>query len=102
VTIIAIGPLTNLAHAYLQDKTIVGKMKNLVLLGGAYLGRGNTLALSSEFNFYFDPKAAEIVIKNFPNTTILPIEVMQELMKMSSDLVYKAFSSESKRGKLLT
>jgi inosine-uridine nucleoside N-ribohydrolase len=51
-------------------------MKNLVLLGGSYLGRGNTPKLCTEFNFYFDPKAADIVIENFPNTTIVPLEVM--------------------------
>ena len=65
ITIIGLAPLTNIAEAVKQDPSVSQRIKNLVLLGGTYLGKGNTDYYASEFNFFKDPLAAKIVFDNF-------------------------------------
>lgn len=59
VTVIPTGPLTNLALAARLEPRIVGRVKEVVLMGGAF-GAGNYTA-SAEFNIAVDPEAAHIV-----------------------------------------
>lgn len=59
VTIIGIGPLTNVALALRQDSEIAGMIRSIVLMGGSLSG-GN-VSPAAEFNFYVDPEAASIV-----------------------------------------
>lgn len=61
VSIVAIGPLTNIATAVVKDRRFVDNVKSLYIMGGSNNGRGNTTA-SAEFNFYVDPHAAQIVM----------------------------------------
>lgn len=80
VTLIGIGPLTDLAlfiHQYPADLANVGEV---VLMGGA-LGRGN-LSVLSEFNFGTDPEAAKIVIDSGLKLRIAPMEVGREAKLM--------------------
>lgn len=72
VTIIAIGPLTNLA-LFLKLYGNV-PLKEIAIMGGNYTGLGNATS-SAEFNFYFDPEAARIVLEHAPcPVLILPWE----------------------------
>jgi purine nucleosidase len=59
VTIIGIGPLTNVALALRQDPEIISMVRGVVLMGGSLSGGNVTPA--AEFNFYVDPEAASIV-----------------------------------------
>lgn len=73
VTLIGIGPLTDIAlfiHQYPDD---LKKIKELVLMGGA-LGRGN-LGVLSEFNFGTDPEAAKIVFNSGLPIRVAPMEI---------------------------
>lgn len=56
VTLVAIGPLTNLATAFAQAPDIAPKLREIVLMGGS-TDRGNTTAVA-EFNIFADPEAA--------------------------------------------
>ncbi|GIO15895.1 nucleoside hydrolase [Cohnella xylanilytica] len=68
--IIAHGPLTNLAVAYMLDPSIAGKVKHLWIMGGARHFQGN-ITPSAEFNFYADPEAAQMVLQaGFAATTV--------------------------------
>lgn len=71
MTIIAIGPLTNIATAVLRDPTFAGNVKRLVVMGGSNNGRGNITA-AAEFNVYVDPEAAKVVFAAGFNITIVP------------------------------
>lgn len=62
VSIVAIGPLTNIATAVVKDRGFAGRVKSLYVMGGSNNGRGNTTA-SAEYNFYVDPEAAQIVME---------------------------------------
>ncbi len=61
VSIVAIGPLTNIATAVVTDREFAGRVKSLYIMGGSNNGRGNITA-SAEYNFYVDPEAAQIVM----------------------------------------
>ena len=72
LSIIAIGPLTNLATAVVMDPGFAKRVKSLYIMGGSNNGRGNITA-SAEFNFYVDPEAAQIVLDaGFRDLLILP------------------------------
>jgi inosine-uridine nucleoside N-ribohydrolase len=67
LTILAQGPLTNVAAAVTRDPTIAGKVEHLWVMGG---GIGN-ITPAAEFNFYVDPEAAKIVLAaGFPLTLV--------------------------------
>src|ERR1700689_1936100 len=59
ITLVPVGPLTNIALALLKDPSIVPLVKEVVIMGGSISG-GNVNA-SAEANIYNDPEAAEVV-----------------------------------------
>lgn len=62
VTLVPVGPLTNVALAIKRDPTWASRVKEIVLMGGSTTG-GNVTA-AAEFNFWADPHAAEIVFRS--------------------------------------
>lgn len=72
VSVVAIGPLTNVATAAAKDPAFVRNVKQLVIMGGSNNGRGNITA-AAEFNFYVDPHAAKAVFEaGFERITVVP------------------------------
>jgi inosine-uridine nucleoside N-ribohydrolase len=63
VTILAIGPMTNIALALMMKPEIETKIKRIVFMGGNIRVAGNS-SPSAEFNFWFDPEAARIVLRS--------------------------------------
>jgi inosine-uridine nucleoside N-ribohydrolase len=59
ITLIPVGPLTNIALAVLKDPAIAGLVKDIVIMGGSITG-GNVNG-AAEANIYNDPEAAQIV-----------------------------------------
>jgi purine nucleosidase len=74
LSLIAIGPLTNLALALRIEPSLPGYYKELVIMGGAYLGKGNTENFPAEFNIYSDPEAAAVVFEKWPILTMVTWE----------------------------
>lgn len=74
LTLVALGPLTNIALAARLDPKLPQKYKNLVILGGAYHAVGNSWTPAAEFNFATDPESAAIVLDRWPGMTIVPWE----------------------------
>ncbi|XP_075445181.1 nucleoside hydrolase-like isoform X2 [Ascaphus truei] len=64
ISLVATGPLTNLAMAVRMDPTFPEKLRCLYIMGGNMESRGNTTACG-EFNFLADPEAAYIVLNDF-------------------------------------
>ena len=60
--VVALGPLTNIASAIQRDKTWHSRIAGISMMGGSAL-HGNVTA-AAEFNVYFDPEAADIVIRS--------------------------------------
>ncbi|XP_063300721.1 nucleoside hydrolase-like [Pelobates fuscus] len=70
VSLVATGPLTNLALAVKMDPTFPQKIKNLFIMGGNMESRGNVTACG-EFNFTSDPEAAYIVLNVYDCPTYI-------------------------------
>jgi purine nucleosidase len=73
LTLVAIGPLTNLALATRLDPMLPGKVKRLIVMGGSIRGVGNVTSVA-EFNVYTDPEAAAIVFDAWPGLTLISWE----------------------------
>jgi len=63
ITILALGPMTNIALALSRKPEIAGKIKQIVFMGGNVKVPGNA-SKAAEFNFWFDPEAARIVLRS--------------------------------------
>ncbi len=74
LTLVALGPLTNIALATRLDPELPRRFRRLVVLGGAIQAMGNSWTPAAEFNFYVDPEAAAIVLDRWPGVTIVPWE----------------------------
>jgi inosine-uridine nucleoside N-ribohydrolase len=74
VTILAIGPLTNIALAIRKAPDIVPLIKRIVYMGGAFDVPGNTMP-AAEFNVWFDPDAAKIVYREPIEQIFIPLDV---------------------------
>jgi purine nucleosidase len=62
VTLVTLGPLTNVAVALQRDPSLAGRLRRLVIMGGAYGAQGNTTP-TTEWNIHCDPEAARIVFR---------------------------------------
>lgn len=78
MTLIAIGPLTNLALAIRKDPEGMRKLKEIVIMGGAVRTGGNITSYS-EFNIFSDPIAAKIVLESKLSITLVPLDVTHQV-----------------------
>uniref|UniRef100_A0AAG5D3Q0 Inosine/uridine-preferring nucleoside hydrolase domain-containing protein n=1 Tax=Anopheles atroparvus TaxID=41427 RepID=A0AAG5D3Q0_ANOAO len=84
ITLLAVGPLTNVALLYKMYPEVRDKIASVYILGGNRHGVGNT-AFAAEFNFFSDPEAAHIVLNNSPMTVnVFPWETVVSLMSLFS------------------
>ena len=79
VTLCPLGPLTNIAQAFLQAPDVVGRVQQIVLMGGAYFEVGN-ITPAAEFNIYVDPEAADIVFKSGVPLVVMPLDVTHKVL----------------------
>jgi inosine-uridine nucleoside N-ribohydrolase len=82
VTLLAIGPLTNIAMAIRQEPGFAERVKQIVIMGGAVGvlpdGAGN-ITPSAEFNFWVDPEAAKVVLRSaIPTIMLSPLNVSRK------------------------
>jgi purine nucleosidase len=85
VTLVAIGPLTNVALAIRQEPRVIGAVKEAFIMGGAIRHEGNTTPLA-EFNTYVDPHAAHIVFHSGMPITLTPLDVTYQCILMKQDV----------------
>lgn len=78
VTILCLGPLTNVARVFKRDPALVSKVDSLIMTGGSTIAQGNITA-AAEFNFYFDPIAAREVLNSRATKTLLPLDVSNQV-----------------------
>lgn len=74
LTVVAVGRLTNLAHAIQKDPTLVGRIANVVVMGGAVTVPGNRTPVA-EANIMGDPEAAEFVLQSGVPVTLIGLDV---------------------------
>ncbi len=76
VTLLTIGPLTNIATALAADPELAGMVRSLVMMGGSLSGGNITPA--AEFNIYVDPEAARIVFQSGIAITMVGLDVTRK------------------------
>jgi inosine-uridine nucleoside N-ribohydrolase len=95
ITLVPIGPLTNIALALRREPRIAQSVREVVIMGGALRVPGNTTP-AAEFNIYADPHAAHMVFHagwpirlvalDVTNKTLLQREQVQELASNNSSV----------------
>lgn len=85
VTLVCIGPLTNIALAIRQEPRIVENVKEVFIMGGAIQTPGNTTA-QAEYNTFVDPHAAHIVFHSGMPMTLTPLDVTYQCVFTKDDL----------------
>lgn len=84
-TLVAIGPLTNIAMAIRKEPKIIPAIQEMVIMGGAIRHQGNTTPLA-EFNTYVDPHAAHIVFHAGVPITLVPLDVTYQCILTPADV----------------
>lgn len=72
VTVIALGPLTNLARLWRRNPAALRSAARIVVMGGAVNASGN-ITPHAEFNFYSDPTAARIIVESGLPLTLIDL-----------------------------
>ncbi len=85
LTIVALGPLTNIALALKMYPRSVRKVRRVVSMGGAFRIPGNTGPVA-EFNYYVDPHAANAVLHAGLPLTVVPLDVTEQIILMRKRL----------------
>ena len=97
ITLIAIGPLTNLALALQKNREGMKQLKEIVIMGGAVREKGNVTPYA-EFNFFLDPLAAKMVLESRIPIILVPLDVTHrvpltpEVMESRIKPIQKVFS----------
>lgn len=79
ITLCALGPLTNIAMALIKAPQIAGRIKQIVLMGGAYFEVGN-ITPAAEFNIFVDPEAADVVFRCGAPLVVMPLDVTHQML----------------------
>ncbi|KAK8713502.1 hypothetical protein V6N13_148717 [Hibiscus sabdariffa] len=99
VSVLALGPLTNLAMAIKRDSSFASKVKNIVVLGGSFFALGNVNP-AAEANIYGDPEAADIVFTSGADIVVVGINITTQVKMTDNDLL-ELKQSKGKHAKLL-
>ncbi len=73
ITVVAVGPLTNLAAAMRADARIIDKIQEIIIMGGGHK-RSGLCSAAAEFNVWCDPEAMEIVLQSGCPITMVPLD----------------------------
>ena len=79
VTLCTLGPLTNVALALRRAPEIAPRIREIVMMGGAYFEVGN-ITPAAEFNIYVDPHAADVVFRSGVPITVLPLDATHKVI----------------------
>ena len=99
ITLVPNGPLTNIALAMKLEPSITSKIKEIVLMGGAY-GNGN-FTPSAEFNIFADPEAAHIVFKSGVPIVMMGLDVTNKTL-CTPEIIKRMESTNNKAGQLFS
>ena len=77
ITLVTLGPLTNIAVALHRDPQIATLVEHCVIMGGIGLGHGNVVP-AAEYNIWVDPEAAKIVFESGLQITMVGWDVSQK------------------------
>jgi purine nucleosidase len=99
ITILALGPLTNVARALQRDPHLATMIRRIIIMGGSVEAIGNVTACA-EFNMYYDPDAARAVFNSPTTKTLIPLDVTRQIV-FSLDFLDQLPDAETRVGAFL-
>lgn len=84
ITILTLGPLSNMARAFLKEPKLPQLIKRMVIMGGAINVCGNKNRVA-EFNIFVDPEAADIVFQAKVPKVLIPLDVCNKIILSIAD-----------------
>jgi len=98
ITLVTLGPLTNIALAIEKDPTIVTCIKNIVVMGGSSCSVGNVTP-AAEYNIWCDPEAADIVFNSgHPDITMVGWELCRGDANITEEEMEHVYSFKTSKG----
>lgn len=85
LTILSLGPMTNLANAVSIDAEAIRGVGSIVQMGGVFFGYGNTTEFT-EFNVFVDPEAVDFLLNSGIKIRFVPLDLTEKLF-MPRDLI---------------
>lgn len=99
LTLVAVGPLTNLGIALLLDPELPRLVRRVVVMGGAVLAAGNASELG-EANVWHDPEAAQLVVEAPWDLTLVGLEITMRTA-MPTSAIARIEASDDPRARLI-
>lgn len=99
ITLVPVGPLTNIAVAMRMQPNIIPKIREIVLMGGAY-GTGN-FTPSAEFNIFADPEAAKVVFTSGVPLVMMGLDLTHQTV-CTQDIINRMENVGGPAGKLFS
>lgn len=99
ITVLATGPLSNIAVALKQQPDLPAMIGHLIIMGGTLSGPGNITA-AAEFNMYCDAEAARDVFRSPVTKTLIPLDVTRHVL-FGFDTLEKIPTERTRAGQLL-
>ncbi len=84
ISVVVIGPETNIAKAFIRDPELPSLIKQLVIMGGAIDVPGNKNRVA-EFNIFVDPEAADIVFRSAVRKVLIPLDACNNIILQKTD-----------------
>jgi purine nucleosidase len=85
LTLVAIGPLTNLARALALEPGVARAVREIVVMGGVYLEQTNVASMPGEYNFWCDPEAAQAVMECGAPLRLVGLDVTRKVRLSRAD-----------------
>jgi purine nucleosidase len=92
LTLVAIGPLTNVALAVMAEPRVAEAVHEIVVMGGVYLEQTNVLGMPGEYNFWCDPDAAAVVLASGASIRLVGLDVTNQVRLTHQDTATMAES----------
>ncbi|MDQ3888646.1 MAG: nucleoside hydrolase, partial [Thermoproteota archaeon] len=107
VALVATGPLTNIARLILKDPEITHSLSRICIMGGAFGLASKTYGIitqHAEFNFYCDPKAAQIVMTHASSggvrrLNIVGLDVTDKYLTVDDEFISRLSNRQCKKKK---
>jgi inosine-uridine nucleoside N-ribohydrolase len=95
ITLVAVGPLSNIAQLLTEHPDCKPWIKRLVIMGGSVrVGYNNKPPIQAEFNIRADPKAAQVVFRSGVPLTVAPLDATT-MLKLDPAMLARIFSARS-------
>jgi purine nucleosidase len=95
LTIVAIGPLTNVALALLLEPRVAQAVEEIVVMGGVYFKHTNVAGMPGEYNFWCDPAAADVVLASGAPLRLVGLDVTEQVRLTRADTAAMAATGKN-------